>query len=201
VRVSVDRSSQLHRLALHDVAPHDVAPHDVAPHDVAPHDVALQLVPLQLVPLHEVALHPGETQTNDDHEVAPHDVDDHEVAVHGIPRTSISPSIRSGTPSPFGSAYTRNEPRLWCSDPSPVDGISPTFAGAHRNLPLRAARTAPAASTSPAPPCERYVDDLKVVPSSVAFATSGVIHGSAWYISAATPETIAAACDVPVPFK
>jgi hypothetical protein len=35
----------------------------------------------------------------------------------------------------------------------------------------------------------------------VALRTSGVIEGLAWIIRAATPETIAAACEVPDPLK
>jgi hypothetical protein len=67
------------------------------------------------------------------------------------------------------------------------------LSGRNRNLPFRAAVTAPAASTRPAPPPERYAEVLEAEPRSVALATSGVIDGSAWNINAATPETIAAA--------
>jgi hypothetical protein len=42
---------------------------------------------------------------------------------------------------------------------------------------------------------------IVAVPTRIPFAKLGVSAGLAWNIRAATPDTIAAACDVPVPLK
>jgi hypothetical protein len=60
---------------------------------------------------------------------------------------------------------------------------------------------APAASTSPCPPPVRYWEARKVLPIRMLFTVPGRRDGFAWYRSAATPETIAPACEVPVPLK
>ena len=44
-------------------------------------------------------------------------------------------------------------------------------------------------------------EDLPAVAISTVFTTSGVSEGSAWNMRAATPETIAVACEVPDPLK
>jgi hypothetical protein len=83
----------------------------------------------------------------------------------------------------------------------PVEGTSPTFAGMYRNFPPAVALTALAASIRPEPDPLPSDPDLLAVPMSTAFATSGVREGSAWNMRAATPDTIAVACDVPDPLK
>jgi hypothetical protein len=64
-------------------------------------------------------------------------------------------------------------------------------------MPWRAA----AASTIPAPPPERYWEARSVLPIRMLFTALGWREGFAWYKSAATPDTTAPACDVPVPLK
>ena len=48
---------------------------------------------------------------------------------------------------------------------------------------------------------EPRLDDANAVPVITALATSGVSDGFAWNSRAATPETIAAAWEVPDPLK
>ncbi len=74
------------------------------------------------------------------------------------------------------------------------------MAGRFAYVPLAVALTASPACSSPFPPPFKLAVTSPAVPLSVALATSGVIEGRAWYINAATPETMAAAWDVPVPF-
>jgi hypothetical protein len=175
---------------------HDVLLQDMELHDVLLHDVELQDVPLHEVPLHEVESQPELSDVREDQ-----DVEDQDVEFHRSPSTSTSPLTRSSSPSPSGSAYTWRVPRLSSIEPRPLEGTSPWFAGAYRYFPVRVAFTAPYASTSPDPDALPRELDLSAVPISVAFATSGVSDGSAWNMRAATPETIAAAWEVPVPLK
>ena len=66
---------------------------------------------------------------------------------------------------------------------------------------LAAPHTDPAASTMPSPPPTRYAAGRNAVPSMMPLTRRGVRSGFTWYISAATPATIAPDCDVPVPLK
>src|SRR5436309_8880387 len=97
-----------------------------------------------------------------------------------------------------------SDPREASSDPVPVEGTRPLFAGVIFVLP---GHTAPLASTRPAPAPAWAASTLFVLTAfmavwiRVAFARSGVRLGFVSYISAAIPETMAAACDVPVPLK
>jgi hypothetical protein len=61
--------------------------------------------------------------------------------------------------------------------------------------------TAPAASTSPDPPPDRYWEARNVLPIRIDFTVFGRSDGFAWYSIATTPETTAPAWDVPVPLK
>jgi hypothetical protein len=133
----------------------------------------------------------------EDHEFDDHDVDDHEFESHGAPRTSISPVTRSGSPSWFTSAYTWNLPRLPSREPAPSDRINPAFA----QSPLPMLCRAPTTSTIPAPPPVRYWEARNVLPIRMLLTVLGLRVGFAWYSRAATPETTAPACDVPVPLK
>jgi len=125
--------------------------HSLTLHEIALHEIALQLMPLQEIPLHGVSSHLEETEAIWLHSDCDHVVADQDVADQGMPRTSISPTISSGMPSPFTSAMTWNDPRLASREPVPADGTSPALAEAMPPTPLVAAWTALWASIKPSP--------------------------------------------------
>jgi hypothetical protein len=171
-------------------------------HEFELQEFEFQYIPLQELELHELLDHPLFSAINDDHDVDDQEfddqeVDDHEFESHGAPRTSCSPVTRSGMPSWFRSVWTWKRPRLASSEPAPSDRIKPMFAQA----PLPMLCRAPAASTIPAPPPVRYWEARMVLPKRMLLTSLGRSEGSASYRRAATPDTTAPACDVPVPLK
>src|SRR5205085_3567494 len=89
--------------------------------------------------------------------------------------------------------YTCRVPREPSSEPRPVEAVSPWLAAASRFL--AAAETAPSAEISPAPPTFADLSVAFAVDIRPVLTWSGVRAGFAANISAATPETMAVACE------
>jgi hypothetical protein len=160
---------------------HELELHELELHELELHEFELQYMPLHDVELHELLDQPLFSEMSDDHvvedhEVDDHDVDDHEVESQGAPRTSCSPVTRSGWPSWFRSTWTWNLPRLPSSEPAPSERTNPVFA----QSPAPMLWSAPAASTSPDPPPDRYWEARNVLPIRMLFTEPGRRDGFAW---------------------
>src|SRR5919198_1824650 len=127
-----------------------------------------------------------------------HGVAVHAAASHALPSASSSPTIGSIAPSPSRSVYACWEPRLASSEPRPVERRRAWLAGCASKVPRLTASTAARASTRPAPAPGWPASCRCAVRTSAALATSGRRDVLVSYSSAATPETTAAAWEVPV---